>query len=241
MEIRFMLQGLSRKELVKAVSEITGVKSKYKGMPTCAYDIGALSVSKDAVLTIPDNWDGMDLDAFFDRLLHAGFDFEMPETEQAGRAEEHHEVGNGEEVRHETECTADTMAVKIPLGFVPGDARERLRKLVDAKAELLKKALGCSELKIVEDGEYLSFPWFILNGLEGEGDAYGHLVSALCNMAVTQTRVSAVPRPIENEKYAFRCFLLRLGFIGDRYKTDRKILLRNLEGSGAFKGGRRDA
>ena len=40
-----------------------------------------------------------------------------------------------------------------------------------------------------------------------------------------------------NEKYAFRCFLLRLGFIGDKYKQTRKILLRNLAGSSAFKDG----
>ena len=42
----------------------------------------------------------------------------------------------------------------------------------------------------------------------------------------------------DNEKYAFRCFLLKLGFIGDEYKQDRKILLRNFEGSSAFKSGK---
>ena len=41
----------------------------------------------------------------------------------------------------------------------------------------------------------------------------------------------------ENEKYAFRCFLLRLGFIGEEYKVERKILLKNLTGSSAFKNG----
>lgn len=41
----------------------------------------------------------------------------------------------------------------------------------------------------------------------------------------------------DNEKYAFRCFLLRLGFIGDEYKADRKVLLKNLSGSSAFKDG----
>jgi hypothetical protein len=40
-----------------------------------------------------------------------------------------------------------------------------------------------------------------------------------------------------DEKYAFRCFLLRLGFIGDEYKKSRKILLKNLSGSSAFKSG----
>ena len=44
-------------------------------------------------------------------------------------------------------------------------------------------------------------------------------------------------REVENEKYAFRCFLLRLGFIGEEYKVERKILLKNLTGSSAFKNG----
>ena len=59
----------------------------------------------------------------------------------------------------------------------------------------------------------------------------------LCEMARNQKRVSAKEKEVDNEKYAFRCFLLRLGFIGDAYKTDRKILLRNLSGSSAFKSG----
>ena len=56
-------------------------------------------------------------------------------------------------------------------------------------------------------------------------------------MARTQKRVTATERTIENEKYAFRCFLLRLGFIGDEFKSARKILLRNFTGSSAFKSG----
>ena len=40
---------------------------------------------------------------------------------------------------------------------------------------------------------------------------------------------------MDNEKYAFRCFLLRLGFIGNEFKQSRKILLSNLDGSSAFK------
>ena len=50
--------------------------------------------------------------------------------------------------------------------------------------------------------------------------------------------MKAKEKIVDNEKYAFRCFLLRLGFIGTEYKTERKILLRNLSGSSAFKAGR---
>lgn len=54
-------------------------------------------------------------------------------------------------------------------------------------------------------------------------------------MARNQKRITAKERDTNNDKYAFRCFLLRLGFIGAEYKQERKILLRNLTGSSAFK------
>ena len=56
-------------------------------------------------------------------------------------------------------------------------------------------------------------------------------------MVKRQKRIVATENDVENENYAFRCFLLRLGFIGDEYKAARKILLRNLTGSAAWKGG----
>ena len=56
-------------------------------------------------------------------------------------------------------------------------------------------------------------------------------------MARNAKRVTATEKPADNEKYAFRCFLLRLGFIGAEYKEERKILLKNLSGSSAFKNG----
>lgn len=46
-------------------------------------------------------------------------------------------------------------------------------------------------------------------------------------------------KEVDNPKYAFRCFLLRLGFIGDQYKQTRKILLKRLSGSSAFKIGKK--
>ena len=56
-------------------------------------------------------------------------------------------------------------------------------------------------------------------------------------MALKQKRITTKEKPVDNEKYAFRCFLLRLGFIGAEYKTARKILLKNLSGSSAFRNG----
>ena len=56
-------------------------------------------------------------------------------------------------------------------------------------------------------------------------------------MSKEQERISAKERPTDNEKFTFRVFLIRLGFIGDEYKTTRRILLRNLSGNSAWKNG----
>ena len=66
-------------------------------------------------------------------------------------------------------------------------------------------------------------------------EAYAALISLLCKAAIEKKRVTAKGKDgIANPKYAMRCFLLSLGFIGDAHKAARKILLKNLSGSSAY-------
>ena len=111
-----------------------------------------------------------------------------------------------------------------------------LISLLEAKGELIKKALGIENVHIEEKDEVVNFPWFEAVKPE-EALAYTKFISAICEMSKKQKRVTAKPKENKNEKYAFRCFLLRLGFIGDEFKADRKILLSKLDGSAAFKAG----
>ncbi len=67
------------------------------------------------------------------------------------------------------------------------------------------------------------------------GPACIEFVAALRKMAMEAKRVTMTSQDVENEKYAWRCFLLRLGFIGPEYKKTRKILTKNFTGSSAFK------
>lgn len=53
-------------------------------------------------------------------------------------------------------------------------------------------------------------------------------------MAKEAKRITATEKDVESEKYAFRGFLLRLGFIGKESKAQRRILLKNLSGASAF-------
>jgi hypothetical protein len=110
-----------------------------------------------------------------------------------------------------------------------------LTALIDSKAGLIKKALGIAELDISVDEDKVSFPWFSAEIEPETLQTYTRFIAALCEMSVKQKRIQAEDKAVENEKYAFRCFLLRLGFIGAKYKADRRVLLKNLEGSAAFK------
>lgn len=131
----------------------------------------------------------------------------------------------------------DILTIEVPdTGFTP-EAKENIKKIVASKKTVLEKALGSDGLPIVEKDGKITFPWFTLHGLDGEADAYSHLVTAICKMAKEQKRVTATEKPIENEKFTMRLFLIRLGFIGDEYKTARKILLRNLSGNASWKSG----
>lgn len=77
------------------------------------------------------------------------------------------------------------------------------------------------------------------NGLHaGQLKSYIQLCLALSQMAKTVKTASPKPQQNENPKYAMRTWLLRLGFIGDEFKTAREVLTKRLTGDTAFRNGR---
>ena len=77
------------------------------------------------------------------------------------------------------------------------------------------------------------------NGLHaGQLKSYIQLCLALSQMAKTVKSASPRPQQTENPKYAMRTWLLRLGFIGDEFKTARDLLTKRLSGDAAFRSGR---
>ena len=78
------------------------------------------------------------------------------------------------------------------------------------------------------------------NGLHaGQLKSYIQLCLALSQMAKEVRTASPKPQQNENPKYAMRTWLLRLGFIGDEFKTARDFLTRRLAGDTAFRTARR--
>ncbi len=69
----------------------------------------------------------------------------------------------------------------------------------------------------------------------GEIKAYIQFCLAVTHQALTQSKASCRRTVTDNEKYAFRCWMLRLGLIGDEFKTCRLHFLKHLEGNSAWR------
>ena len=213
-------QGKDRKNLVKAIAEITGQEAKYNGAPGFTYTIGSYTVERDGSITTEDEAGMKTLAA---ALREQGFEIEMPEP-----AEE-------KESEAEEEMTTDSWTLTMPREDFTETQVDNLEKIIASKAGLIKKALDCEDPIVILTEDRVVFPWFKRMLGSGESMAVMHFITALCRMAKNAKRITAKEKEVPNEKYAFRCFLLRLGFIGAEYKETRKRLLERLEGSSAFR------
>jgi hypothetical protein len=152
-------------------------------------------------------------------LRNRGFEIEMPETEESVQEEQ----------------DGDSWTLTMPREDFTEQQIENLEKLLASKAGLIKKALDSEDPIIILTEDRVVFPWFRRLLDAEEAMAVMNFITALVHMAKNSKRITAKEKEVPNDKYAFRCFLLRLGFIGQEYKCNRKVLLKRLAGSSAFR------
>lgn len=217
MTITINATGAERKRLVQTIAQWLGCEAKYLGVPSCAYQVDFFTIEKNGSLTFDDSADSEVIERLLQHIYDEGFDIDQSHTED------------------EEEITG--VCISMPRSLFTDSTLENLKALIAAKGNLIKKALGVDDLPIEVTDEKVSFPWFPAVPTPEELKSYDTFICKLCEMARNAKRVVAKEKETDNDKYAFRCFLLRLGFIGAEFKTERKILLRNLAGSSAFKSG----
>ena len=139
----------------------------------------------------------------------------------------------------ETEPDEDSLSISLSRSLFTETALQNLDALLLSKGRLIRHAFDIREATYTLTDDRITFAWLHGTITDETAKAYAEFISMLCLMARTQKRVTAKEKIVDNEKYAFRCFLLRLGMIGNAYKESRKILLQNLIGSSAFKSGHR--
>lgn len=231
MRIHYNVTGDERKRLADYIAGFLGCEKKYLGVPSCAYQAGYIIIQKDGAIEFDDRVDNGEIEKLLEELEQEGFQAETVGAETA----------QGDNMATDTPMAEKGgqdgnvgLTVAVPVNKVNVG---NLTNLLDAKGSLIQKALSIDATPIEISEEAVSFPWFSELPEPDAAKAYTHLISALCEMSVSQKRITAKEKAVDNEKYAFRCLLLRLGFIGAEYKSERKILLQNLSGSSAFKCG----
>ena len=145
------------------------------------------------------------------------------------------------QAEEQEDAFVDRLSISLP-NDLDEHARHNLDAAIAGKATLLKAAFQTESLDYEDANSKLTFPWFKYSSQESMGDetnAYMLFLTKLVAYAKDAKRVTVKDKAVDNPRYAFRCFLLRLGFIGQEYKAARKILMRNLAGNSSWKEGHR--
>ena len=213
METLFTPSGThTRKQLAEIIGAILGVKPTYLGAPTMAYQVDDVEVSRYWRVRWPEAFPSRDID-----LIEAVA------------------TGEGFKVTREGEETpTEGLTLVFPTARWSERTRRNLEAMLSSKTALITKALSIDAVPAHFDEDTVSFPWFQTTPTQQVAEATTLLLSAMIDAATRASRVSPKPPAGSNEKYAMRCFLLRLGFIGDTHKAARRVLLARLEGSAAW-------
>ena len=185
----FNVTGPDRKKLANIIGEHIQQKPKYLGVPSCAYQIGEYNLSKEGALSWNDLDDAdpahMDLSCSLIQALEAeGF-----RSEEADFFEEQSET-----MEEET-----TVSISMPAAMFDEAALENLKRLVEAKKELMKRAFLAEDLPIEINEETVSFHWFKAD--PDAAESYAVFIQKICEMAITQKRINKKETKVVNEKY----------------------------------------
>lgn len=233
MEIKYNLTGTERKALVKAVSNIIGKKSKYLGAPSFAYQIGDdCTVTSDGTLKISNDTDNDKVEHLLEKLYECGYETENDENVDI--------ADTNKDFENETiGCSIGLPIAKLSDKPCNDKIIANLKAIIAGKMTLFQKAVGTDkELNVEWNKDEIWFDWFDSVIPNEKLGLYISLFKALYQMAEKAVRVNTKDKPVENEKFAMRTFLNRIGLSGMEYKPLRKELMRNLSGDGAFRYGR---
>ena len=250
----------NRKDMVKAICELTGMNATYLFTPTYAYQVGTITVSREGSINCED--EAM-IEVIKPMLIECGW-LEAEETPET--------PANPKGMLEVMETiSVEQMDITMPVsGWTVAQLTNFLRMLC-SKQNLINRMLGCDMLSIEEPfvqaisenppestadlqarvqkaietgiirGFRLSDEQVALSTPFAQDEAtrwtaYADLLKGMLRIAETATRISLkrLDDP-ENEKYHANSWLMRMGLRGPQYKETRRILMGHLTGFAAFR------
>ena len=254
----------NRKDMVKAISELIELPSAYMGMPSAAFQIGSITVSRDGSIDCEDE---TMIETIKPMLTEHGW---LDTEAEPGTSAE--APADSKEIPDDTEpIRTDRMDITMPVeNWTVGQLTNLLRMLY-SKQDLINRMLDYGMLSIEESfitaisenppETAADFEERILKAIEGNcicgfriadrkaalsvpfaedeptrWTAYADLLKGILKTAETASRISIKRlNDSENEKYHANSWLMRMGFGSADYKETRRILMGHLTGFAAFK------
>lgn len=223
-----------RLPFAKAVADILGVKPKYTGVPKCAYIIDFATVTKDGNIEVAEGTEDSRLVYLVQKLMERGYMTEQV-TQREEEPEEDTQADDADDSVAETQPRGTTISVSMEAFSETG--LDNLQKLIAAKGELIRMALGISSTTIEITDTAVNFSWFGELGPD-EVQYVSQFISGLCEFANMSKRITSKSRRLDNPKFAMRTWAIRLGFGGDEYRDLRKFLCKRLPGDAAWRYGK---
>ena len=244
-----------RKEMVRSISELIATEATYLYMPTCAYQIGPVTVNRNGSVTCDD--EAM-VETIRPMLIERGWLDAEQETEKAPA---------------DSEAPASVREIKITMpieGWTVSQMTNLLR-LVYSKQRLINRMLNSEMLNVgeaiittisenppgtpedFEEKVQTAIETGQLKGLDISAEkvslsvpfveddpthwtAYSDLLCGMLRTVGAATRISIKQiDDLENEKYRAHSWLMRMGFGGTDFKETRRILMGHLRGYAAFR------
>ena len=254
----------NRKDMVKAISELTELPSTYMGMPSAAFQIGPITVNRDGTTDCEDE---TMIETIKPMLIEHGWLDTEAEPEAPAEA-----PADSKEIPEDTETlSVAQMDITMPVeNWTVGQLTNLLRMLY-SKQYIINRMLDYDMLYIEESfvtaisenppETAAVFEERMLRAIEADcirgfritdskvtlsapfvedeptrWTAYADLLKGILKTAETASRIS-VKRldDLDNEKYHANSWLMRMGFGGADYKETRRILMGHLTGFAAFK------
>ena len=250
----------NRKEMVKAICELTGMNATYLFTPTYAYQVGSVTVSREGSINCED--EAM-IEVIKPMLIERGW-LEAEETPEA--------PDDSKEMPETVETiNAERMDITMPIPSWTVAQMANLLRMLCSKQNLINRMIGCDMLSIEEsfvksisenppestadlevrvrkaietgiirgfrlDDEQVTISAPFAQDEPTRWTAYADLLKGMLRVSETATRTSLkrLDDP-ENEKYHANSWLMRMGFRGPQYKETRRILMGHLTGFAAFR------
>lgn len=243
--MKIMCLVADRKELVNAISEEIGEKMKYQGPPTFAFKAGDFTVERDGTLDVenPDAHEEVLRKLTEEKLIDNAWD-ENREVLQISMPLEQHTVLSlinltcifytKSEIINK--AIGATRAFEINERFMEIIMEQEEPKSVEEFISLWEECGGEDATRGIDFYEgKINFTGFPVTEDSDWIGAFTELAARINKLALDSKRISVKKEPIENEKYYFRVWLVRIGFGGKEHKMSRKLLLSKLSGHTAFR------